>query len=383
MATNYAYATYTEVIDLQTVADTQTIIGIHTPVGASPYQRLKGFFNQFRKYKYNGIKSLIMVPAAQLPVDPLGLTGIVGTTDLMDPRDTLNPILFHGCHGEHLDEILDQIYNQGNFVSAGNNNINTNGGNVSPSADEFRMEQTGEIYNYYSKLTDSSWRKFGIQSGVKLAGLRPLVHQVVQNMPSLPVMMQDGVAGDTIYRNAGLMQQIASSGVDGIVNTFAPGDAPSVSTPYNDAMVPMGNSQIVNVDSIVGDIGSTTPEYVYKQQFTNKMTGLGWLPTAIMPNVNVTGTRPVILPKCFMGILVLPPAYNVEQYFRMVITHSFSFKDFTSSLGLMDLDNPIGTTDLNIPYSNWIDYGGDSKIKQGVTLDMIGGDSNVVSDGVM
>lgn len=377
MATNYAYATYTEVIDLQTVADTQTIIGIHTPVGASPYQRLKGFFNQFRKYKYNGIKSLIMVPSAQLPVDPLGLTGVVGTTDLMDPRDVLNPILFHGCHGEHLDEILDEIYNQGNYVGAGNNNFNSNGGNVSPSADEFRIEQTGEIYNYYSKLTDSSWRKFGIQSGVKLSGLRPLVHQVVQNMPTLPAMMVDGVSGDNVYRNTGVFQSVSSNTA---LNPI--GNAPD-SSPFNDSMVPMGQGQVVNVDSIVGDIASTTPEFVYKQQFTNKMTGLGWLPTAIMPNVNTTGTRPVILPKCFMGILVLPPAYNVEQYFRMVITHSFSFKDFTSSLGLMDLDNPVGTTDLNIPYANWIDYGGDSKIKQGTTLDMLGGDSTVVSDGVM
>lgn len=62
MATNYAKASYTEVIDLQTTNGKTSIIGIHTPVGVKPYRRLYGFFNQFRKYRYRGISSLVMVP---------------------------------------------------------------------------------------------------------------------------------------------------------------------------------------------------------------------------------------------------------------------------------------------------------------------------------
>lgn len=372
MATNYAYATYTEVIDLQTVADTQTIIGIHTPVGMSPYNRLRGFFQQFRKYKYNGIKSLIMVPAAQLPVDPLGLTGVVGTTDLMDPRDTLNPILFHGCHGENLDFILNQIYNQGNFIGTGGNPVSENGGNVSPSADEFKVGSGIDIYSYYSKLTDSSWRKFGIQSGVKLSGLRPLVHQVVQNMVTLPGYVPDGTGADYI-RNAGLMGGGQTSSMS------PPGASPSVS-PYDDFIGPMGNVDIVPVTN---PGSSSVDELVYKQQFTNKMTNLGWLPTSI---IGGTGSRKItMLPKSFMGVLVMPPAYNVEQYFRCVITHSFSFRDFTSSLGLMELNSDTQDRDSrHVPYANWIDYG-EAKldVKEGDTLDMIGGDAAVVSDGVM
>lgn len=373
MATNYAYATYTEVIDLQTVADTQTIIGIHTPVGMSPYNRLRGFFQQFRKYKYNGIKSLIMVPAAQLPVDPLGLTGVVGTTDLMDPRDTLNPILFHGCHGENLEFILNQIYNQGNFTGTGGNPVNENGGNVSPSADEFRVGSGIDIYSYYAKLTDSSWRKFGIQSGVKLSGLRPLVHQVVQNMVSLPGYVPDGQGADFV-RNAGVLQAVGST------QQIPPVGTDPTSSVYNDTLVPMGQGDLVYVTR-PGEAG--VDELAYKQQFTNKMTNLGWLPTSV---IGGTGSRKItMLPKSFMGVLVMPPAYNVEQYFRCVITHSFSFRDFTSSLGLMELNTDTQDRDSrHVPYANWIDYG-ESKldVRTGDTLDMIGGDAAVVSDGVM
>ena len=351
MATNTAYATYTEVIDLQTTNGTQSIIGIHTPVGASPYERLKGFFTQFRKYKYNGIKSLVMVPAAQLPVDPLGLTGVVGTTDLMDPRDSLNPILFHGAHGENLTQILDTIYSQSSIVGANNDPANLNGANVSPSADEFHLPGSADLAQYYAKLTDSSWRKFGIQSGVKLSNLYPLVHTVVQNMPTLPSLSPAGNLSDAlqeIYRNTGVFEPFTGGGVPAGL-----GVAPS-SANFGNASIPVGERQSVF------DYAGETPgvEFVYKQQFTNRMTTLGWMPTTVIQNTpqGETGINIAGLPKCFMGVLVMPPAYNVEQYFRMVITHSFSFKEFTSSLGAMDIQFAgVQPAQSNVPYANRIE----------------------------
>lgn len=370
MATNYAHATYTEVIDLQTTADKISIIGIHTPVGKKAYTRLKGFFRQFRKFKYNGIKSLVMVPAANLPVDPLGLTGAVGTTDLMDPRDALNPILFHGCHGESLTSVLDTIY-RGSIITRNGVNQAANGSNdgsdVSDSAEMFDVDISTDLFQYYSKLTDSSWRKFGIQSGVKLRNLHPLVHQVVQNMPTLPA----GISGDALAANAGLFEGLYSG--DGTVSTQAPGNmlsGSSIATPQ----VPVGEISRVHLVDFNGDYSSSIGR-AYKQQFTNKMTRLGWLPTAIQQNSTDVTSQIVTTPKLFMGVMVLPPAYNIEQFFRMVITHSFSFKEFTSSLSLMDVAEGVGVNTMdNIPYANWIDYGS--------TLDSIGAKSEVVSDGV-
>lgn len=371
MATNYANATYTEVIDLQTVADQQSIIGIHTPIGNSPYSRLKGFFQQFRKFKYNGIKSLVMIPAAQLPVDPLGLTGVVGTTDLMDPRDSLNPILFHGAHGESLDVVLNEIYGSVSQPLSGTGAVGDfDGNNVSPSADEFRSPATFDVGNYYAKLTDSSWRKFGIQQGVKLSNMRPLVWNVAQNMPTLPAYYSgtDPEFARNIL-NRGVFAPVEING-DGFGHTdVSPGSELGIGPEI--AVVPRGNNaQVVNYND-----SELLVTRQYKQQFTNRMTSLGWLPTATdngIPTGNVTQT---FLPKLFMGVLVLPPAYNVEQYFRMVITHSFSFKDFTSSLSLFARIDSDGAGMNNVPYDNWIDYGD--------TLDSIGAKSSTVSDGVM
>lgn len=108
MATNYVTAKYQEIYDLGTQAGKTTILGIHTPYAGSVYNMLSGFFDQFRKYRYKGC-SVSMVPAAQLPADPSQVSFEAGSLTV-DPRDLLNPILFHGCHGEELNEILDAVY---------------------------------------------------------------------------------------------------------------------------------------------------------------------------------------------------------------------------------------------------------------------------------
>lgn len=54
MSTNFAKARYQEIYDINTVSDSVSVIGIHTPVGNKPRQMLAGFFTQFRKYKYAG-----------------------------------------------------------------------------------------------------------------------------------------------------------------------------------------------------------------------------------------------------------------------------------------------------------------------------------------
>lgn len=373
MATNYATATYTEVIDLQTTADKISIIGIHTPVGQKAYRRMKGFFTQFRKYKYNGIKSLVMVPAAQLPVDPLGLTGVVGSSQLMDPREMLNPILFHGCHGESLSKVLDTIYTSQNDVISGNNRSNA-GSDTSDSAEKFDLNISTDLYQYYSKLTDSSWRKFGIQSGVKLRKLRPLVHQVAQNMPTLP----HGLSTDYADANAGLFRGITNGASGTNINTGGASSAGASDIVQGNAGVPTG--EFNEVHSVTdGMFNSSLWSLGYKQQFTNRMTTLGWMPTTLSTDStggSGAGNLIATLPRLFMGILVMPPAYNVEQFFRMVITHSFSFREFTSTLNLMDMDVSVssGSTADMVPYANWIDYGD--------TLDSLGAKSEVVSDGV-
>ena len=108
MATNFATASYQEVVDLHTESKTVSVIGIHTPNTSTPVKMLGGFWKQFRKVRYLGC-SLSLVPAARLPADPLQVSIGAGEPTI-DPRDMLNPILFHGCHGDDMGAILDTLY---------------------------------------------------------------------------------------------------------------------------------------------------------------------------------------------------------------------------------------------------------------------------------
>lgn len=378
MATNFVRASYTEVIDLQTKNGQIGLVGIHTPTGITPYQKLKGFFTNYRKYKYKGISRLVMVPAANLPVDPLGLTGVVGTTDLMDPRDVLNPIMFHGCHGEYMSQVIDQFYaSHGTGASYGGTNPTS--GYVSNSADYIENTFTNAINamapesHYYRLLTDPTWRKFGTQSGIKLRNLHPLTWKVARTIPQVPtaadptvgVASGSATAEDAVtYPGTGL-SYVPTVGVE-------PSDYPTTILPET--------------------------RRAFFQEFTNGVARLGWLPTVSFGYGNESAVNLpqvgsiTMLPKLFMGILVLPPSYNVEQFFRLSIRHEFLFKDFTASLGAIEMDPKApgapGSADY-CGYYNWVDYTGDtakvvksSEYNEGTTLDVIGGNSEVVSDGV-
>lgn len=165
MATNYVTAKYQEIYDLGTQAGKTTILGIHTPDDGNVYNMLSGFFDQFRKYRYKGC-TVSMVPAAQLPADPLQVSFEAGALTC-DPRDLLNPILFHGCHGEELNEILDTVYYKGTSPS---------------SVRELQVNTQVSEASYYAALSDPSFRKFGIQQGAKVS-LKPMVHPLAVTQP--------------------------------------------------------------------------------------------------------------------------------------------------------------------------------------------------------
>lgn len=116
MSTNYARAKYQEIYDVNTVSNSVSVIGIHTPVGQKPRQMLSGFFTQFRKYKYTGC-SVVATPAARLPLDVMNIAIEAGQTGA-NPKDVFNPILVRGCHGDNLNAALNSIY-KGSFTNEG------------------------------------------------------------------------------------------------------------------------------------------------------------------------------------------------------------------------------------------------------------------------
>lgn len=371
MATNYAKASYTEVIDLQTTAGKTSVIGIHTPQGRAPYDKLKGFFTQFRKFRYKGISRLTIAPASSLPVDPLGLTSEIGSTSQMDPRDTLNPILFKGCHGTSMSVILDKIFDVNEYVNGDGANVTNSALDVvTPSMRKFEEDNAVPGVGYYKLLTDVTWKKYGVQSVINIKRMYPLVWKMARNLPINPTAGRPG--GSIHTTNAGL--------ITGIINNQA----------TSPATTPTSGLSTSAISTTTGDLPSVGlpgfPEYA--QEFTNGCSRLGWLPTVIPTQDTVSRNTISGLPKLFMGMFIMPPAYNTEQFMRMVIRHEFEFKDFTTSLGPMDRPPAVYTpqgdvTSAVVPdgYYNFIDYG-DSKVFEGTTLDVLDGEARKVSDGV-
>ncbi len=327
MATNYVTAKYQEIYDLGTQAGKTTILGIHTPDDGNVYNMLSGFFDQFRKYRYKGC-SVSMVPAAQLPADPLQVSFEAGALTC-DPRDLLNPILFHGCHGEELNEILDSVYYKGTSPS---------------SVRELQVNTQVSEASYYAALSDPSFRKFGIQQGAKVS-LKPMVHplavtQPIEHSDSNYVwgytQNQAFVTGTVDGSNSG---DLASANAGSDFTSFEIADAlDAVKLQVSGAGLPSGSTVYVSPDKTI---------------FSNGLKSLGWLPTwHFVPyaGTNLTsftsGTRvqkfsieTTRLPLLYMGLFILPPSYTQEMYFRLIITHYFEFKDFSTCLTRHSVDS--------------------------------------------
>nr|QCC72716.1 capsid protein [Cressdnaviricota sp.] len=327
MATNFVKAKFQEIYDMGTVSGRTTILGIHTPQGDRVQKLLGGFFRQFRKFKYSGC-SVTMVPAAQLPADPLQVSFEAGALTC-DPRDLLNPILFHGCHGESLNSILNQ------YLST-----SPTDGSVAETRPTLAEAEAG----YYSALSDPSFRKFGIQSGAKV-NLTPKVHPLVLTNPLVPNDSQL-----SYYNGAGKEENTIFGATTGQALDL-------------DSSPEINNSGFENVGYTVPFINNSGIRAVYgvsPRMFSNGLKPLGWLPTTTFPPAIKDGmvsydptktmdstVAPVVsdapigvtqLPKLFMGFFMLPPSYTQEMYFRLIITHYFEFKDFTTCLAV----NPNG-----------------------------------------
>lgn len=302
MATQYAKASYEEIIDCHTEEGHVTAIGIHTPTGDTPRKMFSGFFNQFKKFKYLGC-SIKLVPAARLPADPLQVSyepgQVIGTA--VDPRDMLNPLLFHGCHGNDLGTILNTLYT-GMQVGDSLSVLDTpTSGAILPTAFRDLMEKL-----YYKGLTDKTWKKAMPQRGFIKSGLRPMIYSLATNRQIIPGNQGEGIDVDS----------------DGSIDfdVADPTEEWDLDTSYKT---------------------KTSLEHV--QLFTPRLQRLGWLDTrnvltkgadlggegvstiddAFFKQINYAE-----LPEIFMGVILLPPAYGVEQYYRMIIDHYFEFKGF-------------------------------------------------------
>nr|WCR62182.1 MAG: capsid protein [Smacoviridae sp.] len=342
MTTQFAQASYQEIIDLNTVTDRVSVLGIHTPVGDTPYTFLKPFFDAFQKYHYDGC-SLTMVPAARLPADISQVSYEAGDIPI-DPRDLLNPILWHGAHGESLGSVLNQFYD----ASAGSSDIDRKffeSGEVSNAS----LSQVGNdaLYEslYYRALTDNSWRKAHPQTGLRVKGLHPLVYSVGSDAQY--VNSATGTFSPVTPKSGNVPQPPSDNG---------PVTSASASGMLGKNGASMQAQGLQGLQDTVTSAGTvyvrSSPNFRSNQFFTERLHGLGWLDTRVRvldsaiqsqvegdpvnDRINIENLFEMVesaqtinyLPRLFMGICLLPPSYKAKQYYRLIINHRFSFRKF-------------------------------------------------------
>lgn len=336
MSTNYAKAKYQEIYDVNTVSNSVSVIGIHTPVGAKPRQMLSGFFTQFRKYKYSGC-SVVATPAQRLGLNLAQLSTEAGAS-AVNPKDVFNPILVRGCHGDNLNSALNSIY-KGSFQQEGSSLGKDDFGDTVVPAGGLTWEAM-----YYRMLQDPSFKKFSTSSGLKLTGLHPLVYNVATNHQIIP-------------------NESAST-----VGSLTGGNA-------NDEELGFDPSTRMSLTD-----GSGNAVFRYPQFMTNRLQSLGWMDTRqlINPPQSTFGVEPSFtsLPRIFMSVIILPPALSdsIVTSMRFVVTHYFEFKEFNTSLTLQGANE----------YYDWLTTQSKSGVKTNDTFETIGTQDSVeiVSDGV-
>lgn len=330
MTTQYANASYQEVIDLHTESDSVSVIGIHTPISDTPHKMMKGFFEQFKKFKYAGC-SVSLVPAARLPADPLQVSYEAGETTI-DPRDMLNPLMFHGCHGNDLGMVLNRLYNLNSGNSLSSDSVNLHQGNVIQSdfVESDLILDGQELENlYYKALTDNTWKKAHPQRGFRKSGLHPMIYSLATTQQ---IMNESLIAAPTSPYNIGLTRGVPAPAEFDYDTVSNPAEW-SVDVPINrqfKLMTPriqklgwLDTKQVLttagSVDGTFDTTGMSESEVreALSEAFTGALNG-------IVESQEVYAT----LPKIYMGVILMPPAYKTEQYFRMIITHHFEFKNF-------------------------------------------------------
>lgn len=298
---------FTQTYDLNTEQGAPTLLGIHTPIGGDAWRFLGMWFRGFTKYKYLGC-DITIVNAARLPVDPEQLGKIDGE-NYIDPRDTLNPVMFKGCHGESLGEVINSLY--GGLTS-----------DIFKGTTLDKIEMNALLENfYYTALGDDAWRKSPVQKTLRIRGLHPLCYNLTTTHQVLP-------------SNAMLASEYAENNyAEYTPPTSNPPTEPQPGAMFRDGDAGgniRGAPQFYNTSVYDAHANSFLNKQV-GSVFTNKLTRLGWLDTmqflgGATKSMVFEDGKITELPKLFMGVLMLPPAYLTRQYLRVIITHRFAFK---------------------------------------------------------
>lgn len=304
MVNNVVNATYVETYDLKTTIGKITIMGIHTPTALSLKKMYKGFFEQYKKIKINSC-DIVGVCASTQSLTPNEVGMEAGKTS---PREVLDPILFKACTGENLNLLLDQIYG-------------TSGSDIGSI---HRMESATDADRYYAMLADDTFRKFHPQGGVRVSSLKPFVHKVASTQPFKWEVGGNNVPNIGNTSSSGAGNQTYGTGFGGSNGSAA--QVPSVFISNGIEPMPWLETTFEGTEEIIDGEGATE---------------------TVVSTVLATN-----IPRCYCGVLVLPPAEYTSLYFRFSVRWHVSFKDFRPAYEIGPLGSAVGSTDIGFSSGN-------------------------------
>lgn len=413
MVTNYIKgASYKEIYDLHTDTKCSSILTIHSPVTSLPREILGGFFDQYRRFKYRGVRVKLR-PASRLPADPLQISYEAGEPTI-DPRDMLNPILARGYCGDSLGYFLNNYlqpgiqHDQFQDTVGGDTEQYYSNGFFGSSADktsfpvlENRLQDAREAYLeklYYQSLSDPGFHKIPQQKGYSRF-MKPLVYELATTTQKLArpyktrqIVTQAPPLASGVPSN----NSIGAALTEETNRAYLDADGPIA---YNSASS-SPNRPNVNDSSdarfATNVYGTGNEVKVYRHTYpmlTSNKRRLGWLDTDTVVVRPIDGQGDTVsshfvngatvassggtytdylgvmsapknlfgegafgnttLPLINMMVMVLPKAYKTEMYYRLELTHVFDFKDYRPLKGLV---SPFDESSIEGGYLEWADW---------------------------
>lgn len=426
MVTQYIKnATYKEIYDIHTDTESTSIMTLHTPINTMPREILKGFFDQYRRFKYRGA-TVSLRPVAKLPADPEQISYGPGDTGI-DPRDLMDPVLVRGYSGESLGTFLNTFNCAGyqtkkQQISAGGNydSYENDGwfGNSVDKASFFDQDNASDWRSsyleklYYQSLSDPGFKKIKPQSGMKKF-FYPLVYDLVTTTqklahnidPTNPVTDSSTYAGGLVYgrkagsgttvgaTNIGLRERLSvmeddtenpqQNGQTDGTGRFAEGtrlpqgfisSASSADATgrwyYVRKTTPILTSRKkrlgwLDTDSVVVPSNSYEPQFLQGNQ---AYAGMGLPPTDVLKPGFMPAEKSTTLPLINMGVLIFPKAHRQEMFWRLEIKHHFDFSKYRPMHGLV---SPFDYSTMGagpiLEWSDWDSYGKQSYPVSSVT----------------
>lgn len=283
--------TIRETYDLSTAAGRLGLIGIHTPGSAIIRKLYPGLWLNYNKVKVNSC-NVALACASMLPADPLQIGVEAGE---IAPQDLFNPILYRACSTDSFNTILNRMYGTDSLfkLQDGSIAISSDGpGDPFPNASDTLSEDV-----YYGLLSESGWKKAMPQSGLQMRNLVPLVYNVISNY---------GNAAKIDYPSdtADFHQQVSIPNAQGNNTTAAPYASIFRGHSFPMPALPTARGMVQGQASYVD--GASTQAGIDNSWY------FPYFP-------------PTLIPKTYVGCVIIPPSKLHKLYFRMTISWSITF----------------------------------------------------------